>query len=292
MPPFEVRIAASPTRGFYGQIALFAASLQALGYAVPVRVFLGADEDIDPIWNEPLPLVELVWVHGPAVYAQCDAAFIHPARAPILVYSDADTVWLRRIDELIDGFQDRAIAGLIAHMRPPGPFFDQAPELAWAKVGSALIGRPVPTPYRATMVDAALPFYVNLGFVVADARIFAESGRRYLGLCEAVSPYLATPYFKYQAAVPVYALELGLSERTLDPEYNFINDETFERLHSDAADRIRVIHYAREKSFARSSMFDDPRAYGAFLEQPLTGVERLLQDHVRAVWPRPPAHLR
>src|SRR6516162_5011701 len=99
----EARLVVSPTKGSYGQVALFAASALALGYTpddLVIKVFAGAatDADIDPIWSRPIPLCEVLWsdrerVSRESYFAQCDDAFTHDQfDAPVVLYCDADTV--------------------------------------------------------------------------------------------------------------------------------------------------------------------------------------------------------
>ena len=205
----EVRMPVSPTKGFYRQVALFAASALAIGYTLDglvIKVFAGAatEADIDPIWSRPIPLCKVIWsdrerVARESYFAECDDAFTHPNfDAPVVVYCDADTVWLRRLNELVVSLTDirNSIAGVTAHNPPPGRFRLE-PQKSWDEVALPILGHPAPLDYRCSVDrEVHIPFYVNFGFVASSAAVVSEFGSNFISISRAVVHAIPDhPYF-------------------------------------------------------------------------------------------------
>lgn len=302
---FEIRMVASPTRGSFGQVALFVQSLRDLGYSssdVFVRVFLGAscDDEIDPLWLHAPDGVNVVWaeqerVKQNGIFAQCDMTFSYQDfSAPLVVYSDTDTIWLARIDELLEKLTDSsdAIAGVIAHNPPPWQPTGAKDAEHWSALGQATVGSPITLDYAYSIRrDVAAPFYPNFGFVAMHSRIMETKGREYLTLADRAGEFLKSKYFKYQVAVPLLCKQYGILTMSLSPIYNFANDPTYEALYPTLVRDAKVIHYLRCDRYDRAQIFSEPAAFHDFLQTQRSGIDLVLQERVRHVWPYPPPHL-
>lgn len=300
----EARLVVSPTKGFHGQVALFAASALALGYTTDdlvIKVFTGASAqaDIDPIWNRPIPLCEVLWsdrerVARESFHAQCDDAFTHDEfDAAVVVYCDADTVWLRRFDDLVSTLASshNSIAGVTAHYPPPG--FSRERHGYWDELAHSILGESLTLDYACSIRrDIPLPFYLNFGFVAAKSSVFRNRGEDFIALTRKVEKFISRDrYFKYQLALPFFCKQFELNCISLPPIYNFINDLAYENLYLGQMGHIKVLHYLRSGNFDRASIFLTPKTYQDFVQKNLTGVDQIFQTHVRKLWGPCPPHL-
>lgn len=305
MSEFEIRLVASPTRGSFGQVALFVQSLRALGYSSSdafVKVFLGAscDDEIDALWHQPPNGVEVIWADQESVrlngfYAQCDATFAHQDfRAALVVYCDTDTIWLQRIDELLEKLRHSrdTIAGVIAHYPPPWQRGEVKDDENWSALGQAIVGSPLALDYAYSIRrDLPAPFYPNYGFVAMHSRIMESNGADYLALADRAEEFLKLKYFKYQLAVPLLCKKYNIDTISLPPVYNFINDPAYEALYPALVPEAKVIHYLRLDRYDRSEVFSEVSAFREFLEAQRSGIDFVLQERVRHLWSDPPPHL-
>ncbi len=296
---------ASPTRGSFGQIALFVQSLRALGYSASdafVKVFLGAscDDEIDALWHQPPNGIEVVWADQEnvglnGIYAQCDASFAdQDFRAALVVYCDTDTVWLQRIDELLEklAHSRETIAGVMAHYPPPWQRNEAKDDEEWSALGQTVVGSPLASDCAYSIRrDLAAPFYPNFGFLAMQSRIMETKGLEYLALTNRAADFLRVKYFKYQLAVPLLCQKYDIVTMSLPPVYNFINDAAYETLYPTLVSDAKVIHYLRGDRIDRTQVFSEARAFREFLEAQRSGIDFMLQERVRQVWPDPPPHL-
>jgi hypothetical protein len=302
---FEIRLVASPTRGSFGQVALFVHSLRALGYSPSnafVKVFLGAscDEEIDALWHEPPSDLEVIWADRESVrlngfYAQCDASFAHQDfRAELVVYCDTDTIWLQRIDEVLERLARSrdTIAGVMAHYPPPWKRYEGGDGAQWSALGRAILGSPLVSDCAYSIRhDLAAPFYPNYGFVAMQSRIMETKGLDYLALASRTEEFLKAKYFKYQLAVPLLCEKYNIETISLPPVYNFINDAAYEALYQTLVPDVKVIHYLRHDHYDRTRVFSEASAFREFLDVKRSGIDFVLQERVRHLWSDTPPHL-
>jgi hypothetical protein len=251
---------------------------------------MGMDVPDDPSWQHIPKSAEIIRVPGTHYYAQIDRSFTYPFTAGRMVHCDADTVWLRRIDDALASVQENTVAGMLAHLPPPSEFFINDPENAWNELARSLIGKGLDTNYRSTISGTPIPFYPNYGFVIADAAIFSRFGDDYLSLAQAAGECTGGG-MGYQAGLSMLMRREGLREVILGPEYNFANDPYFIHKVRNNCDSVRVIHYLRE-SFDRSNVFSDLDSYRSFLEKNLDIVESTVRARAFSLWGFNPPHLQ
>ena len=64
--------------------------------------------------------------------------------------------------------------------------------------------------------------------------------------------------------------------------YNVPNDSVAEAMYGDELARPAIVHYLRTSEFDRHCIFAGPAAFAAFVQQPLSGVNRVFRDAVVA----------
>ncbi len=287
----EIRLVCSPTASFYGQVSLLVSSIRGLGYDWPIRLFMGTDVPDHPLWDDPPASVELIRVVGENYYAQIDEYFVHPPVSPRVIFSDADIVWLGRIESIIEQVGANTVAGLPAHKAPPGTEFRLRPHETWNSLSMRAVGKEISLDYRSTISNAPIPFYVNYGFVVADSDIFARHGARYINLCRESAASLEQIYMQYQVALSLLVLEADAKTLILGPQFNFSNDERFYERYKRDSDEIKIIHYTKN-TFDRANAFSDLTAYRAFLTAELGPVDAIIRSRALALWGDSPPHLK
>ncbi len=291
-------IPASPTDGFFGQIAMFRRALDHLGgpyrKATVIAVF-GAEEQVSipRAWE---PYLHRVTVHAvpPSEFqkksygAQANARWsVAPEDCDLVIFADADVLMVRRIDDLLERLlAESSVAGAIAHYPFP-QFPGDVPAQKWDSLARESIGRKIRLDYRHTLApDSApaaqrdCPFYVNFGFVIVPRALYSSLGARYLGLVDQVAGRLADPYFSGQVSLAMAVNALDLPCTDMDMRYNFPNDALAEQRYPESMRDVRVIHYLRTHRFDRQMIFSSSTDFRSFLAMRLTGVEAVLQAHV------------
>ena len=278
---------------------MFRRSLDALGGMyenAAVEVTFG-DERIRPLPNRWVPHFNRITTHyvDPARYvvdgyfAQIDQRWSNIEREyDIVVFADADTMVLRRFDELVERLLDEpAVAGTIAHYPLPHRPGENPAEI-WQSLALEFVGQRVELGYSHTLVAETqpvskrqCPFYVNFGFVCVSGQLLRTLRDAYLPLRSAVAGKLAKPYFAGQVALTLAAYAKRLPRIALDLKYNFPNDPVAEAMHHSSLIDMRVIHYLRTRHFDRQRIFGSRRSFDEFLDLPLRGSEQVFQDHVR-----------
>ena len=288
-----------PNDSFCGQIAMFRRALDHLGgiyKRAPVIAVLG-DEETQELPERWRPHFDRIITHyvPPEDLAAHGLLFIGDARwtcfpkdCDVVIFSDADTMVLRPIDDLLKQLKMApAIAGVIAHCPfPHRPGED--PRQKWAELAQEWLGRSIPLEYTHTLTtkqdplsQRECPFYVNYGCVIGLRKIIERIRSTYLWLRPRLEQSIEAPYFAGQIALTLAMYGHRAPCRAVDMRYNFPNDEIAEALYPESLRDLRVIHFLRTGKFDRSQIFASEEHFDRFLKLNLQGSNRIFQDHVR-----------
>jgi hypothetical protein len=204
--------------------------------------------------------------------------FVLTMRPNLIVFADADTVWLQRPDRLFEIVHlNHAIAGCIAHFPPPEP--SENTRLYWEELFQTYVGSPPAFDHACSLKPhVATPFYVNFAFVVADSDIMRRYGKLYVELAQRMRSRLKHPYFSYQIALTLWAAKLKLNVISIPIRYNFPNDDAvYEFVNFDQHD-IVVFHYLREVSFRRGTLFNSLGEFRRFITAKKGRADMLFAD--------------
>lgn len=287
-------IPASPTDGFYSQVAMIRLALDDLGEpyrSARIVMTVGAPEGsaVPDRWIPFLERVEVRFVRQTddgRHRAQADGRWDGVPESDIVVFADADTLPLRRFDELLGRVLELdAVAGAIAHT-PLRFDTDLNPDRSWSTVGTRLTGREPEVAFATTMPfgSAGLmstPFYVNFGMVPMSMAVFQQLRPAYARLTQAVESDLIDRRFAGQAGLALAVNETGVNHFAIDMRYNFPNDERAEQRYPDDAVDIRTFHYMRTQTIDRQRIFTGPEEFQHFLVQQLRGSNAIFQERVR-----------
>ena len=294
-------IPAVPTDGFCGQIAMFRKSLDHLGgiyqQAAVVAVFGDPTIEALPVrWRPHFDRIITQHV-SPDEYAKREYLATGDARwssftddCDFVIFSDADTLVLRRIDDLLESLQATpAIAGTIAHwtcFQSNG----EEPLREWQVLSRACLGHEIPLEYEHTLTtdqttpsQRRCPFYLNYGFVIAPRKLIELIRSTYLSLTPRVPALLQKPFFSAQVSLTLAIYAHGVPHRAIDMRYNFPNDEMAEALYPESLQDVRVIHYLRTERFDRQQIFASAEEFDRFLNIDLRGSDKVFQDHIRVL---------
>lgn len=302
MPKVCFLIPASPTRGFWSQIAAFHASLRHLPWShwePSVLVCLGGAADWESLeeWSPYLGDPTLVFApdslpeHNPYYYAQIDGLFRYaPVDADAFVRLDADTFPVGDFEDVLDHVvKTGSIAGVMAHFTFPVQPGMTSRE-AWLQAAKGLIKAPLEFRYSYSLTDVSsreenrmAPFYLNDGVVFFPKSLFREFSAHYLRLRPQLMDRLTYPYFSGQIALSLAVAEMAARTCALPMRYNFPNDELAEEKFPEELEHVSIFHYLRTKQFERQLIFTDADKYREFLEGQLTGSNKVFQNHVRRI---------
>lgn len=290
-------IPASPTDGFYSQVAMFRLALDALGSPYrDARIILtiGSDESsaVPLRWEEAMARVDVSFVRelGDQSYrAQVAGRWsLVPEDTDIVVLGNADTLPLARYDELLQRVAAEGIvAGAIVHS--PLQFRDGVSnETGWRELARRVIGRDIRLDYRTTVPGptgetAATPYYVNGGAVFIARPAFEKLRPIYLSIEPEVADLIRDPRFSHQASLALAICAAGVPKVAMDMRYNFPNDQHAEAAYPEDAADIRTIHFLRTTRFDRQQVFVDSDPFHRFLALPLEGSEARMQARVREI---------
>jgi len=127
------------------------------------------------------------------------------------------------------------------------------------------------------------PFYVNGGVVFFSRKAFAGVAAEYLPIRPRLMSRMADGDFAGQAAVTLAIAASGARTAPLPMRYNFPNDPIAEQLYPAELASALIFHYLRTDAFDRQQIFASPEGYAKFLSLPLSGSNRVFQQHVRRV---------
>ena len=288
-------ISASPTDGFFGQIAFFRRALDALGgdYREARLVAVFGDHDAEALperWRPYFERIDIVWAHpvgahNPAHRAQHDKRF-EAIRddANLAFLCDADVAPLRRFDELLAQLADApALAGVIAHLHFPRDDLPRDPDRDWPELAEAVLGRPIERPYRYTFFAPeeaqAAPFYINYGVLAGPPAMLRRFYRRDIAIRDKIADIVGH-WWAPQIAVALASADLDLPTMALPMRYNFSNDPIAERLYPNECTEIVFLHYLRTRFFDRGEIFTDAAAFERFMKTRLEGSNAIFQRFV------------
>lgn len=293
-------IAASANDGFYGQIAMFRRSLDYLGgiYKRAAVIATFGDQTIRELPDRWQPHFDRIITHfvppassqGPDDhFAQSFAKWTNiPDECDFVVFSDADTIVLRPLDNLLNLLVAApSVAGTIAHWTP-FHFEDVDPREEWAALARECLGREIPLDYTHTFTTdkdppslRKCPFYLNFGCVIVPRKLLDPIRSTYLPLLSRVLPLLRNPSFTAQVSLTLAVYAHRTPHQAVDMRYNFPNDELAEALYAESLQDVRVIHYLRTQRFDRQQIFASAEGFDSFLKLNLRGSNKVFQDHVR-----------
>lgn len=310
LPRLEFLLCGSPNDAFYSQMAFFRLSLDHLDEAHRsarvVAVFGGDDQPPLPArWEPFFERIEVVHASPEEFqrrrdFAANDLRFeLIDADADLSCLCDADTVLIQPLPlELLDDVRRApAILGVIAHFPFPisvesrnsadaGLYTGMPQDLAWEKIGKAIIGRSPKRSTRYTLLegeaDDRCPFYINYGFLAGPPKLLGNLYHVVRDIQPRIANLLGS-FFSGQVAIALAVEKSGLPWRALPIRFNFPNDPVADRLHPEEIDRVILLHYLRDALVNRHRVFADETAFETFLSSELGGSNGIFQDHVRRV---------
>jgi hypothetical protein len=303
MPKVSFLIPASPTRGFFSQIAAFNTALDRLTWShwqPSILVCMGGQLDTSAYeeWQPYLRDVTIIFAPRSDsekilfYYAQIDGLFRWaPLDADVLVRMDADTLPVGDLEDVLDHvIETTSIAGVMAHFGfpvRPGMF---ASHETWRQVADGLISGRLDFRYSYSLMEAnapeeirTAPFYLNDGAVFFPRSLFRKFAERYLNLRPRLMERLADPYYSGQIALSLAVAEMRARTCALPMRYNFPNDVVATRKFPEELESVKIFHYLRTDQFDRQLIFTDGSHYQSFLNAPLTGVNKVFQENVRRI---------
>jgi hypothetical protein len=299
VPKLAILIAGSPNAAFYSQVAASAAALRALPWSrwePTLHLYLGGEVDSTVLerWRPYLAEVDVSLV-APSRFAregdwaQSDDVFNYaPRDADLLVAMDADVLPVAPFEEIVDVVaHDDVVAGTLAHAAFPGT---SSPADDWHRVADGLVNGTLAFDYQYSLVrypqarDNLIPFYVNFGVVLFSRKVFERLVPAFLSLRAVVGSRMRDDDFSAQVALALAIANTGVEAMPLPMRFNFPNDPLAERLYPEELVSVRAIHYLRTDRFDRHRVFASAEAFAQFLELPLEGANRLLQDAVRRLF--------
>jgi len=298
MPNVAILIAASPTPAFFSQVAALSLALSKLQwsrwqYSVHMCIGGPSGEDAQAQWRPHLRNVHITHSAESRFaqdgdWAQSDDVFrFAPPHAAVLLAMYADTLPVSRLEGVLDQVVDGGtIAGVIAHApfpRPDGTTVSQA----WATAAHGLIDVPLDFVWSHTLFerdeDRATPFYLNFGVVFFPRCTFDDVAARYLSLRPRVISRMRSADYSGQVALTLAITGARARTCALPMRYNFPNDPVAAELYPEELANVVIFHYLRTGGFDRHTIFTSAENYRDFLARPLTGVDRMFQQSVRAL---------
>lgn len=294
---FEFLIPASPTPGFFSQLALFRLALDRLGgdYAAARVVAVFGDNVLAPVpreWRLAMDRIEIHWVE-PALFvarsylAQGNRRFdLISHDADLAVICDADTLMMAPFDtELLNIVGTRAVAGVIAHYHFPWERGTNEAVDDWQAISTEILGHRISLSHAYTLTGTGkieAPFYVNFGFVAGTPAGLADVWEAMSAIEKRVEMVLGN-YFASQVGLALAVAESGVASHALPMRYNFPNDPKAERFWPEEAKRVILMHYLRSDCFNRQDIFASPAAFDAFLALDLNETNKVFRDYVRTL---------
>jgi hypothetical protein len=290
-------IPASPTCGFFSQIAAFKFVLGKLNWSrwkPSILACFGGEADAEALeaWKPYLHDVTMIFApnsgpeENPFYYAQIDGLFrAAPDDADVLARMDADTLPVSDLEDLLDYVvKTSSIAGVMAHfafpVKPPVPSRE-----AWAQAAQGLLGAELDFRYSYSLAEASLgkeycvaPFYLNDGAVFFPKSVFRDYAEHYLAMRPKLMERLTFPYFSGQIALALAVAELRARTCALPMRYNFPNDELATKKFPEELQSVKIFHYLRTDQFDRQLIFAEAHKYKEFLRAPLSGANKKFQQ--------------
>jgi len=301
MKRVAILVPASPSPGFYSQIAALSIALRTLAWEdwhPTLHLYFGGpfDRAVHARWLPHLGDADITWTSEERFsaigdWAQSDDVFrCAPRDAQVILTLDADTFPVSSLVSVLDDVLERnVIAGVIAHYPFP-QFSGVSARDGWAHVTRAITDVPLNFTFSHTLMPPETPpelrltpFYLNGGVVFFPRTIFDDVANRCLRLRPQLMSRMPNPDFTGQAALALAIAASGANTTALPMRYNFPNDPIADQLYPDELTNAMVFHYLRTDSFDRQRIFASAEQYASFLSLPLSGSNRLFQHNVRRV---------
>lgn len=297
----EIHVPISPTQSFITRIQYLVASLRLFGGALansPVIVTVGGDEPIDLAYAHPWSQrlgVEWRWLddslwrrHG--IFATALQRFCYEIEAPNALLLDANTLFVRPIDDLLAVVRrSHAIAGVIAHV---SPFIGYEGEQGlWEQIFHvAGLGNPSlaceHSGWQVIEFDAArrcCPPYFNLGVLLAQRDVLSKLAKSIYSEMETVEQIHPTP-FRCQLALTMAIVRSGVQWRELPLRFNLPNIAQYLPRHQAELADARIIHYLKDEELNRAEDFASEEHVEMLLARDgLNPINMKLQEALRQV---------
>lgn len=215
--------------------------------------------------------------------------FKFKSEADVVVFSDADTLFIKGVDDVLEYLNVvPAIAGVIAHAPP----FLVSSGVSWKSVFETMDRQIPPDMHQHTgwgmmfeQPEARFcPTYFNFGAVFVSNKILpplACAYRRQLDVARRAN----LDYFVHQLALTLAIYELDLHRISLDLRYNFPNDPIFEDAYPQDLNDVRILHYLRTEEVQRDAIWRSDDDTTAFLSrQNLRPSNEALRRTVERLW--------
>lgn len=288
-------IPASPTDGFFSQIAMFQLALDALGgpYRAARLVAVFGDTHIVPLppkWEPFFSRIDVEWADCAAFermsyHATGQRRFeVYRKQADLVIMCDADTLLLRPFPELIERMRNApALAGVVANRHIPWPDGSGNSREDWHRIARGVLGRDIPLSHRYLRDrEKACPFYLNAGFIAATPAIFERLHVACKELWPRVDRFMGT-YFSSQVTTCLAVDHLALPTLSLPRRYNFANYVGSEYDAPSELENLIVFHYFSTDFFNRQRIFTTASRFERFLSLELDGCNRLFQERIRDI---------
>jgi hypothetical protein len=290
---FEIRVPISPREDFFRRVEFLHRSIRGCGGLTSearLVVSIGADvEPFDVAIREPWSRDQVTWrwvdreeFRQYSFYATGTDRFRVRSDADIILFADADVIFVSGIDDLLESLMHQpAIAGVMAHVHPP-------PGLDWQRLFTEQ-QIPLPTDayqhsgWRLMCDDPALrfaPAYFNFGAVFVPGAWLPPLAYVYE---RSIAPaeQAGVGLWKSQVALTLSIYRLGLRRLALEPRYNFPNLPIFEAAYPEDLKDVRILHYLRTEIVDRERDFSSPEALRALIaRKDLTGANEALRATV------------
>jgi len=288
-------ICASPTQGFFSQIAFFRLCLDALGgyYADARLVAVFGDhrsESIPRSWIKYFDNIQVEWAHpigaeNLCYRAQHDRRFeIMREDADLVFICDADIAPLAPFDSLLCELVNKpALAGTIAHYHFPFDNMISGPPVGWAELAKATIGKDIDMPFRYTLAPRSspdrAPFYINYGMFAGTPKLMSKFYLRDKELRDPAASLIGD-YWAAQVSVALACADLSLPVKVLPMRYNFPNDSVADQMYPEEMSNIIFLHYLRTSKFSREKIFSSRHHFNRFLNSRLSGSNEYFRRYV------------
>ncbi|MCP4457238.1 MAG: hypothetical protein GY816_04305 [Cytophagales bacterium] len=214
--------------------------------------------------------------------------------ADISILCDADVMFIKRFDELIELVQsNEGIYGVIAHASP-FTLLDKMPNEWWESISVNFCNEEIKLSYsHSKQPDIQCPAYYNNGFIIGDNKSWKKIKefcyQRYGEVCQFLPEKYngrdSSPrFFTLQIILSLALLKFGIKTQPISEIYNFPNDQLLSEKFSSLLSDIRIIHYLRTNHFDRERIFTKNVETNRFLLiEKIDLVSSILQKHVSEI---------
>jgi len=291
-PRAEIHVAISPTKSFFAQVHYLAASIRQRGGALshaPIIVTVG--DDCDPFdiahelpWARHYPVC-FRWLprhlyRQHSYYATAAQRYCYEFSAPLVVLLDADLVFRRDMDDLLDQVAlQPALHAMLAYCSPWGNsgLLSIRGDEEWWRMSFQAAGLGEPPfvcqypGYGVLFSEGArrCPPYFNQGVVVAPAPLIAAIGAGLFQEMEIANRTVET-FYRVQVALCHTIARKQLPWRVLPMRYNYmVQLSQFEEVMPEEWEDVRIVHYSDHTEwFEKDRLMTMPGAMDRWLAQP------------------------